>query len=361
MVPGALAAFKSLYWGYRRDPRHIGHRVHILARTIWSGAHLWLIRIIYFRRKLVVIGMIGAMGDIVACEPISRAARRQFPNAHIVWVVRQPFAEIVARFEAVDTRLVVTCLTEWMLLAAFRPPCTVWNLHLADAYCAKCRAPMPHYGRAAGVTSDTYYGLGNLLANACQCAGVSILDDAPRFDPGETARHAVEALRLPDRFVLLHCASNDPNRNWLDESRNELAIFIHETLGWSIVEVGLAPVTQGAKSGLYIDLCDKISLPEMAEVIRRASLFIGIDSGPAHLANAMRTPGVLVFGRFHHWDRYMAYSGYYETGGADILWADGPASHLPVTEVEKAVELRIAHATEGRRWNADAPPPEANA
>jgi heptosyltransferase III len=45
-----------------------------------------------------------------------------------------------------------------------------------------------------------------------------------------------------------------------------------------------------------LNLCGKLSPRESAAVLERAQLFIGHDSGPGHLAAAVRTPCVSVFG-----------------------------------------------------------------
>ena len=45
-----------------------------------------------------------------------------------------------------------------------------------------------------------------------------------------------------------------------------------------------------------INLCDRMSLPELVAVLRRASVFIGCDSGPMHLAAACGAPVVALFG-----------------------------------------------------------------
>src|SRR5690606_8340629 len=44
------------------------------------------------------------------------------------------------------------------------------------------------------------------------------------------------------------------------------------------------------------DLCDHLSLPELAAVLGRATAMVGNDSGPFHLGAALGLPGVVVFG-----------------------------------------------------------------
>src|SRR3990167_5361090 len=50
-------------------------------------------------------------------------------------------------------------------------------------------------------------------------------------------------------------------------------------------------------TGKKINLCGKLSVRETAAVIECAQLFIGHDSGPMHLASAVKTPSVAIFSR----------------------------------------------------------------
>lgn len=45
-----------------------------------------------------------------------------------------------------------------------------------------------------------------------------------------------------------------------------------------------------------LNLAGKINLPELAGVIQRAQLLVSVDSVPVHLADALRTPVVALFG-----------------------------------------------------------------
>ena len=58
-------------------------------------------------------------------------------------------------------------------------------------------------------------------------------------------------------------------------------------------------------------------------------LFIGIDSGPAHLADAVKTPGVILMGRHLTWDYYMPSTGFYaDARNCRILRHTGPVTDL---------------------------------
>ena len=61
-------------------------------------------------------------------------------------------------------------------------------------------------------------------------------------------------------------------------------------------------------------MCGKLSLIETAEVINRAQIFIGIDSGPAHMANAMKVKSIILLGKYREITNYMPFSGNFANG-----------------------------------------------
>jgi heptosyltransferase-3 len=45
-----------------------------------------------------------------------------------------------------------------------------------------------------------------------------------------------------------------------------------------------------------VDLCGKLNLKQLAALTRQAKCFVGVDSVPMHIASAMQTPVVVLFG-----------------------------------------------------------------
>jgi heptosyltransferase-3 len=74
--------------------------------------------------------------------------------------------------------------------------------------------------------------------------------------------------------------------------------------GWSIVltaapdarERQLTDAMLGHAGARVIDLRGQLSLEELAAAIAGAGLFFGVDSVPMHMAAALGTPGVALFG-----------------------------------------------------------------
>jgi heptosyltransferase-3 len=92
----------------------------------------------------------------------------------------------------------------------------------------------------------------------------------------------------------------------------------------------------------------------MAEVIRRANVFVRIDSGPAHLANAVGTPDVSADGRLPAIQELLVFSRGFAGGSTATLLYNlaGPASALTVDEVLRASLARLDVVRMGRPTRA---------
>lgn len=290
----------------------------------------------------VAIALLEHMGDIVAGEPVSRFARAQFPRGRISWVASRHYRELVRSFPSVDRVVTVRCMTEWLLLWSSQCIDTVWDLHISERLCGGCRICFIKPGSAGEVTYGTYLNFGNLLTVNCLAAGIDPLDDAPVLSPRDNERATVDRLNLPERFVVIHCKSNEDCKDWVLQKWEVLASWIVFNLGLTVVEIGSAPYVIKESDGNMRSLCGKLRIMESAEVLRRAALFIGIDSGPAHLANAVGTPGVILLGQYQSFLSYTPYSGSYANGiGADLVRANGFAEDIPIEAVVAVVTNRL--------------------
>jgi len=123
--------------------------------------------------------------------------------------------------------------------------------------------------------------------------------------PGEPERHeADEILRSTgiapgEQFAILGpgTSSSREIKCWSDEGFAQVADRLADEFGIKSVVVGLSGGNRiRALSGNAIDLTGKTSLPALAAVLERARIFVGVDSGVMHLAAAVGTPVVALFG-----------------------------------------------------------------
>jgi ADP-heptose:LPS heptosyltransferase len=94
---------------------------------------------------------------------------------------------------------------------------------------------------------------------------------------------------------LIHAGSGSPRKNWPIERFVELSHRL-KTSGRRIAWV-LGPAEADFDEGVFRDdLIVRAPLQELAATLARSRLFVGNDSGVSHLAAALGTPTVAIFG-----------------------------------------------------------------
>lgn len=100
---------------------------------------------------------------------------------------------------------------------------------------------------------------------------------------------------FPDngKYVVLHTdSSNAPTKSWFSDYWNEVGEYL-KSKGMKVVLVG----TIGEhKIACDFDFRCKTNIFETAYIIKHAGLFVGVDTGLAHIARAVRTKSVVLFG-----------------------------------------------------------------
>jgi ADP-heptose:LPS heptosyltransferase/SAM-dependent methyltransferase len=297
-------------------------------------------------KKQIAIVLTEHMGDIVACEPVARYIRRIEPNSNITWVVNEKYRELVENNPYLDEVLSVNCLTEWALLSKSGIYDKIIDLHINKRECPECSLEFQKWKTRRDVTLENYYHHGPLLSVFSSCAGLPPLNEAPQVYIPDTVRSEVDSLSLPEPFIVFHCSSNEYSRDWADEKWRELAKNLINAWDGAIIEIGTQACLAGSGESRIINLCGKLSILESAEVIRRAHVFAGIDSGPAHIANAVGTNGVILLGEYRAFKCYVPFTGDYSAGKrATIIYADaGPARNISVQQVLSAILKEFGRA-----------------
>lgn len=316
------------------------HRGRQIANALLAGLRLGtlLLRCRLSCRRMVVITLIEHMGDIVACEPVSRLVRAQEPDAFVVWCVKRQYRELLYAIPSVDATLVVCCLTTWIWLRKTGLFDRVIDLHISGRTCHICRIPLQKEEGDRAITLENYLNFGTLLACFCRSAGIEAPLEGPRLSLPSSYVARVDALAPDGPYLVIHCSSNERSKNWTPNGWNRLveALIYHH--GFAVVEVGLFSELQRPDTKQYQNHCGKLSLLETAEMIRRARLFVGVDSGPAHLANAVGTYGVVLMGSYRTFTSYTPFTGGFGDGtNATLITAPRSVVDLPVEEV-----IRIA-------------------
>ena len=138
----------------------------------------------------------------------------------------------------------------------------------------------------------------------------AVLDVPPRLTPArieistEERRDAAERIG-PRRGPLIgmHVSGGRAIKQWDPERFGELAVRLARTRGATIVLTGSAadralvePVARALSDLAFVDLAGALSLGTLAAILEQLDAFVTGDTGPMHVAAAVGTPVVAVFG-----------------------------------------------------------------
>ena len=104
-------------------------------------------------------------------------------------------------------------------------------------------------------------------------------------------------------FVAVHPWTSNPVKQWPAERFQALIDRIATELETPVVVVGQhhgqASMKNGARHPRVVDLVGPLSLPQLAALLQQARLLVSSDSGPVHMAAAVGTRTVVLFGERH--------------------------------------------------------------
>jgi heptosyltransferase I len=273
-------------------------------------------------RFLVV--RLGSLGDIVHTFPAVAALRESFPAARVVWLTHPRWASLVhssglaSEVWSVQTRA-VSSLRE--VIRRLRQ--SSWSAAI-DYQGLWKSATLPFFGgvkRRIGFSSATIreFGVPVLYTErvktskahvAEQNGDLSLRAGAQRGTapvslqtPKEDQAAACSSLREQglDRYVVLSPGGGWRSKCWPAERFGALCRKLRESLGLRcVVNIGpgddeLAAALVGA-SGDAAPFVYRSNLGELMALLQGAACIVGGDTGPLHLAAALGTPAVALFG-----------------------------------------------------------------
>jgi 3-deoxy-D-manno-octulosonic-acid transferase/heptosyltransferase-1 len=283
----------------------------------------------------ILIVKLSAVGDVIHTLPSLSALRKRFPDAHITWVIEEAAAEIVRDHPDLD-RVIVSRRKGWwkeIRSGRFRKPLREMKTFLGNLrdrhfdlvidlhglFKSAVLVFLSHGGRKIGY--DSYQELSGFFYNEkipedmnkhavdryldfAGYLGAAVTQPEFRIAVGKENRKRVdellEAHGIAGPFIALNPVAYWDTKLWEDERFAALCDRIDEAYGIPVVLTGqqapsLEKIRSLSRRGV-INLEGQTTLKDLAELYRRATLLITTDSGPMHLAAAMGTPVVALFG-----------------------------------------------------------------
>ena len=307
------------------DTTYIQRRIEALKARDCNTPHFYIL-------------CVEGLGDVIAAEPVARALKRMSPQGTISWIVKTGCEDLIRYNPSVDEVVGVESLWAGYIFCKERSSESgniLINCHFDGWRCSTTGNFLSNPVNPQ-INVDNSLAVTHILGGFSAAAGLPILDESPQFHLSPTAGHP-DFGGMP--YVVIHCRSKDADKNWGDDNFNRLASFI-VSKGVTVVEIGTEKVVW-SDSHLYYDFTGRQSFQSLGAIIKDASLFIGVDSCFAHVANAFLRPSIILQGLYRQYFDYQPYSGEFARSRLfRIIHPDcrGEANKISLENVVRVVE-----------------------
>jgi heptosyltransferase III len=252
------------------------------------------------RSARVAVIRLRSLGDCVLTVPALSILKNFRPDVGLAVVAEDRFAPV---FEG-NPDVAAILPPEVSALRTFRPRLCL-NLHggrrsliLSLASGAKLRAGFAHfrYPWAYHIRiprAQEILGADRKVHTAEHLASAVFYLGAPQQEV-PPARLCAQPWPAAPPYVVIHPCASEPAKTWPAERFCELARKLRSETGCEPVFIGAASDDLSAFSGYRT--VQGASLAKVKSLVSGASLFVGNDSGPAHIAAAFGVPVVVLFG-----------------------------------------------------------------
>ena len=276
----------------------------------------------------ILIVRFSAIGDAVHSLPLAIALRTRFPQAEIAWLVEDKTAPILQGHWALDRLIIIR--KKWMKslanisllrqrLQSYAPDVTIDPQGLFKSSFAAWLSGAKYRIGFGGVDARECSGWLNncrvvpdadhvIDRNMQLLQPFGIFGSSISFDLAEcemdrqNARNILNREGLHGNFALINVGAGWPAKLWREDRYAIVARYLLDQ--WNLpslvvwggnTEKAMAEaVVQEADGAAFI--APSTTLGELASLCRQATIFIGSDTGPLHIAAAVNTPCIGFYG-----------------------------------------------------------------
>lgn len=295
----------------------------------------------------VAIIRLRSLGDCVLTTPAISILKSARPDLRVGVVAEEPFKAVFEGNPLIEQLIE----PEWRAVRKFGATLCV-NLHggtrsqwMTVLSGARWRAGFAHYKSTLAYNiriprAQKTLGVSRTVHTAEHLASAFFAMGAPLVEVprGMVFSDGKPGIELKGRYAVLHPFASTPEKTWPSERFCEVARYLKL---WNIEPLFVAG-PQDDVSALAPHTVLQGTLTQTKALLSKASVFIGNDSGPAHLAAAFGVPSIVLFSTTNP-----AIWGPWRTESETIVAKDG-IREVTVSRVIAALErlkaLEEAHA-----------------
>jgi lipopolysaccharide heptosyltransferase II len=279
-----------------------------------------------FDPKKILIILHGSIGDVARALPLTGILRRGYPRAHLAWAVEPPSLPLVARSAAVHEVILFDRRRWWREWLPFlrRVRAGRFDLvldlqrHLKSGVISRCSGAPVRVGFNKLDAKEFNWLFNNHFIPPAG-DGVSKLSHYLKFaeylglqpEPvhwnfqltGEEQRNVDQYLAvIRSDFAALFVGSRWESKRWFPAQAAQCARAVRERHNCDVVLLGgnderaAAAEISAAAGAPLTNLVGETTLTEALGVIARARFAVGPDTGLMHIAAAVGTPVVSLWG-----------------------------------------------------------------
>jgi ADP-heptose:LPS heptosyltransferase len=258
----------------------------------WVPFIVWLVlQCARHRKRAVIVCRVGGVGDVVCTLPMCGEIRRRHPGKLLIFVTAAVWRDVVTLSRSAD----LVYANKWWV-HPFSMPTQLKLFGLVEAiYNPQTTGELTGNGGACHLVED--------LAASC---GFKVSAHQPRLDPSASlikktrAAYGLAEDVIGDGLIIgINAGPSWRVREWEASKWQKLINQIHSEYHAVIIQFGS---NTGDGSSEYDHLTgvqsvvSRLKRAEGVALIAICDLIISIDSGPVHLAGAVGTPVVGLFG-----------------------------------------------------------------
>lgn len=331
-----------MYKFVNKKTRFVVFFLDVFGFILWAITHIFTPRKIFGKRpipprpKKILLIRADYIGDVLLTTHTLKAIRERFSDAHISFLVSSKSRDILEENPHIDTILIYD--PPWFfkkgLIQAFREYFKILALlrkerfDVAADFRGDARnilllmvfAKIPY--RVSFAASGGWYLLTSIASYKeslheaeyhtiiAETLGAKVDNTAlPEIFITDRDRIFINTffdkygIKKDDMLVVIHPGARQTVRQWPESRYAEVGRYLIEEYGAKIILTGsreelslIQRVNKFMNDEAIIGATEIHSFKQLAALFERCRLYIGVSSGPSHLAGTARLPSVLIFG-----------------------------------------------------------------
>lgn len=279
----------------------------------------------------------SSLGDVVLALPAMASLRASFPKAKISWLIRPVFAPLLRCTPGIDELIFFERKkmhgwwyrpAAWKVLSDFLTSLRNRRFDLVVdfqglfrtsffAFYTGCprrygmsiarEGAVLFYSHKIRPSSDAIHLIDYYNQIVAETGGKNLYTDCI-IEPPDSAVSSIggklAAAGLADKnYAVLIPGSAHHSKCWPTQRFAKIAKKLSQELNLSVIGAGVASESilveqiQQQTPTSILNLAGQTDIPELIALLKGARLVISNDTGPGHLAQAMKTPTVFIFGQ----------------------------------------------------------------